>query len=152
MTLRPDSRGLPAQRCRPMRHNPRLLSTARTHDGLMSAAQRRSRHQLALRLLALTLLLFAAGVVRAQSPRRAGHDVDKPMLLPASRLKQCAHNLVCLRLLAEYGAVFSADTGQVTLPSSYVFRGEVEVKSSRSVRGARPKWSAASASSYSRTL
>lgn len=45
-----------------------------------------------------------------------------------SMLKQCGQRPVCLRLLAEYGALLSANSDQATVPSDYAFSGEAEVR------------------------
>jgi hypothetical protein len=52
-----------------------------------------------------------------------------------NRLKECAKNSLCLRLLAEYGAMFAANTGKVLLPPKSFFRNEAEVQEFQRVAG-----------------
>lgn len=131
-----------------MTHKPRLLSTTRTPDGLLETVHRCAKRQSLIRLTVIALMLFAVTGARAQTTRRAARGAGAPATRPAapapsrrtpngktvkssllaSRLRQCASNPVCLRLVAEYGAVLGADTGQVTLPPGYVFRSEAEVQ------------------------
>ncbi len=130
-----------------MQHHLRLRPTAWTHDGFMRAVRWSASRRQALLAPPLALLLCAPAAAWAQSQRRAGRGpaettvrrppsakAVKPAPL-ASRLKQCAQQPVCLRLLAEYGAVLGADTDRATVPSGYIFRNEAEVQRFQSRAG-----------------
>lgn len=52
-----------------------------------------------------------------------------------NRLKECAKNSLCLRLLAEYGAMFAANPGKVRLPPRSFFRNEAEVQKFQRLAG-----------------
>jgi hypothetical protein len=45
-----------------------------------------------------------------------------------TQLKQCGKNSLCLRLLAEYGGMFAANTHKVLLPPKNFLRGEGEIQ------------------------
>lgn len=103
--------------------------------------------QRAIILAAFGLFLFSTHSLRAQTRpatgrhgRRQAAQTPNPVMgnrshaargsaaVLRNRIRQCANDKMCLRILAAYGGMLAADTGRVTLPPHVYFRDEVEVQ------------------------
>ncbi len=77
---------------------------------------------------------------KAVPAEKTSTDRRQSALIPGAsslrnRLKKCAKDSLCLRLLAEYGAMFAADPGKVRLPAKSFFRNEAEVQEFQRLAG-----------------